>query len=352
MSLEETIKKGKLSFISQINLNSFKTPSEIIKYSSAISPYVDAIILNEQISSDIGMCSIAASHLMKDLGPEPIINFSANNQEKDEMLSFFRTSWFLGIKNLCVSENNIHLFKTSEDKDKHIKNRYSRDDIHSLLNTLSSDKISDKIKFNIFSILDFENNSIDELLKQIEEEEKNDVKSFITSPIYNKQIINDMISVVRTKKINIYPTIDPSKNTKDLKNLYKKNEKLVSKKLINDISKNHTEDKMLKFLGGMIKSLKNSAAGFNLLGNRQQFVKLFKYSALKSRLKKSLGGTNIHMQKFNRIADAKLTLKEFEKAYIIRILKTTGGNRSEAAKILGIHRNTLMRKCDEFKIEV
>ncbi len=42
---------------------------------------------------------------------------------------------------------------------------------------------------------------------------------------------------------------------------------------------------------------------------------------------------------------------EFEKKYIKRVLEFYKGNQSRAAKLLGIHRNTLSRKLDLYKIE-
>jgi DNA-binding NtrC family response regulator len=40
-----------------------------------------------------------------------------------------------------------------------------------------------------------------------------------------------------------------------------------------------------------------------------------------------------------------------EKTMITRTLERTGGNRSAASKLLGIHRNTLQKKMLEFKLE-
>ena len=40
-----------------------------------------------------------------------------------------------------------------------------------------------------------------------------------------------------------------------------------------------------------------------------------------------------------------------EKTLIERTLERTGGNRSEASKLLGIHRNTLQRKMVEYKLD-
>ena len=41
---------------------------------------------------------------------------------------------------------------------------------------------------------------------------------------------------------------------------------------------------------------------------------------------------------------------EFEKRFIKRVLDRTSGNQSRAAQVLGIHRNTLSRKIDEYKL--
>jgi DNA-binding NtrC family response regulator len=41
---------------------------------------------------------------------------------------------------------------------------------------------------------------------------------------------------------------------------------------------------------------------------------------------------------------------EFEKKFIKRALERTEGNQCRAAKVLGIHRNTLSRKIGEYKL--
>lgn len=41
---------------------------------------------------------------------------------------------------------------------------------------------------------------------------------------------------------------------------------------------------------------------------------------------------------------------EFEKRFIKRVLDRTNGNQSRAAQVLGIHRNTLSRKIDDYKL--
>jgi len=44
-------------------------------------------------------------------------------------------------------------------------------------------------------------------------------------------------------------------------------------------------------------------------------------------------------------------VNEFEKKFIKRVLDRSRGNQSRAARLLGIHRNTLSRKIDTYKID-
>ena len=44
-------------------------------------------------------------------------------------------------------------------------------------------------------------------------------------------------------------------------------------------------------------------------------------------------------------------VSEFEKRFIKRVLENAKGNQSRAARELHIHRNTLSRKIDEFKLD-
>ena len=44
-------------------------------------------------------------------------------------------------------------------------------------------------------------------------------------------------------------------------------------------------------------------------------------------------------------------VNEFEKKYIKRVLDRVNGNQTRAAHALGIHRNTLSRKIDIYKLD-
>jgi two-component system response regulator HydG len=42
------------------------------------------------------------------------------------------------------------------------------------------------------------------------------------------------------------------------------------------------------------------------------------------------------------------TLDEVERQHVLRVLETTGGNKTLAAQILGVDRRTLHRKCERY----
>jgi len=64
-------------------------------------------------------------------------------------------------------------------------------------------------------------------------------------------------------------------------------------------------------------------------------------------------------QSFDRLVDDLLdkgffleqAVEILERTLITRTLERTGGNRSAASKLLGIHRNTLQKKMIDFKLE-
>jgi transcriptional regulator with PAS, ATPase and Fis domain len=44
-------------------------------------------------------------------------------------------------------------------------------------------------------------------------------------------------------------------------------------------------------------------------------------------------------------------INEFKKRFVRRALDRANGNQSKAAKLLGIHRNTLSRMVDDYKLD-
>ncbi len=52
-----------------------------------------------------------------------------------------------------------------------------------------------------------------------------------------------------------------------------------------------------------------------------------------------------------RSRERHLTLRELEREYILETVRKTGGNKSRAAELLGLDRETLYRKLDEYRAE-
>lgn len=46
-----------------------------------------------------------------------------------------------------------------------------------------------------------------------------------------------------------------------------------------------------------------------------------------------------------------MALEEFERRYIRRVLERTNGNHCRAARLLGMHRNTLSRKVAAYQLD-
>ncbi|HME01175.1 MAG TPA: helix-turn-helix domain-containing protein [Terriglobia bacterium] len=57
---------------------------------------------------------------------------------------------------------------------------------------------------------------------------------------------------------------------------------------------------------------------------------------------------NLMVEQGVRYEDA---VAEFEKRFIKQVLENNGGNQTKAAEALGIHRNTLSRKLEEFGLD-
>jgi len=46
------------------------------------------------------------------------------------------------------------------------------------------------------------------------------------------------------------------------------------------------------------------------------------------------------------------TIDEMERRYVLHVLQAVGGNRTQAAQVLGINRRTLYRMASRFKLEL
>ena len=68
---------------------------------------------------------------------------------------------------------------------------------------------------------------------------------------------------------------------------------------------------------------------------------------LPDRIRQQAGTTTL----LTRSKEQRLTLHDLEREYILDTLRSTGGNKSRAAEILGVDRRTLHRKLDEYRAQ-
>ena len=73
------------------------------------------------------------------------------------------------------------------------------------------------------------------------------------------------------------------------------------------------------------------------------------YVLERAKLKDQLEGLVSQMVEHGILFDE--AVGEFEKRFIKRVLDRVDGNRSRAAGVLGIHRNTLSRKLSAYKLD-
>ncbi|MES2202645.1 MAG: sigma 54-interacting transcriptional regulator [candidate division FCPU426 bacterium] len=94
---------------------------------------------------------------------------------------------------------------------------------------------------------------------------------------------------------------------------------------------------------GNVRELRNLAGVMASLGESGEI----NIAALPSQL---LAPIRLQGQAAEGSMALKPAVREFERQYLIRVLKTVSGNQSKASRVLGIHRNTLILKMQELGI--
>ena len=140
--------------------------------------------------------------------------------------------------------------------------------------------------------------------------------------------------------INIPPLRERKKDILPLARYFLQNYSRENNKNIQDLSPELCKRLMAYTFPGNIRELKNMIASAVLL---EQSAELTPDSLIDLQTQESAGENNP--------APGFATLQEMEKEHISNVLTATGGNRSQAAKILDIGRRTLQRKLKAYNLE-
>ncbi|MCD6232337.1 PEP-CTERM-box response regulator transcription factor [Candidatus Aerophobetes bacterium] len=154
--------------------------------------------------------------------------------------------------------------------------------------------------------------------------------------VKNNSFRDDLYYRLNVVSIYIPPLRERREDIPLLANFFLKKYAKENKKQINGFSPEAMDSLMRYDWPGNVRELENIIEGAVVLGRSNLILRedLFLTSS----------------QEVSSDEEASLPLMEQEKRLIKRILNKTGGNQTKAAKLLGIHRNTLRRKIKKYNL--
>jgi len=107
-----------------------------------------------------------------------------------------------------------------------------------------------------------------------------------------------------------------------------------------------------KNIQGLTREAKDILFSYPWFGNIRELENVIERVTVLSR-GEVIDKSDLSHLSFQRIDEIPTTLllKDLEKSHILKVLEKTGGNLSQAAELLGIHRNTLRLKMKEYQIK-
>jgi two-component system NtrC family response regulator len=157
-------------------------------------------------------------------------------------------------------------------------------------------------------------------------EKKIKEKSFREDLYYRLNVISIFIPPLRERKEDIIPLVDHF--------IEKSNQKTG------------------KNIQGLTREAKDILFSYPWHGNIRELENVIERATVLSR-GEAIDKSDLAHLSFQRIDEisSTLLLKDLEKSHILKVLEKTGGNLSQAAELLGIHRNTLRLKMKEYQIK-
>ena len=358
MKFSESIKNNEFLVTTHLESCCPDDAFDAIKTANSFNGLINGIVISDELQFNSKIGSIAICHLLKDCGIAPIVHIACSGKTKKFLEAFLLTSWMLGIKNVCITSEKVSFKKSKSELSEH--NEINAPQLINLIHRLKEGKdfsnknMREKPSFLIGTLLNLENSSTESLKEIIKEKIESKIEFIITTPVYSINQIENLIHYTKGTGIKIIAGIMPVLSVEAARRVnHSQHEKPITAEIIERLreSKNSILEG-IHIASELIKEIKDKVDGIHLVASKKIIPKVLKQSSIKqieslSHLKEDNG-----ISKLNQIFEGNLSIMEMEKAYIIRVLKNNKGNKSAAAEVLGIHRNTLMRKCQEYNINI
>lgn len=110
MKLRELFREGRFMVTSEVGPPKGTDTREMLANAELLRPYVHALNITDQQSSVMRLGSLAAAHLLKERGIEPIFQLTCRDRNKIALQSDLLSAWTMGVENvLCLTGDYVSL---------------------------------------------------------------------------------------------------------------------------------------------------------------------------------------------------------------------------------------------------
>ncbi|MGQ9734727.1 MAG: methylenetetrahydrofolate reductase [Candidatus Bipolaricaulia bacterium] len=110
MKLRELFQEGRFVVTSEVGPPKGTDTSEMLANAELLRPYVHALNITDQQSSVMRLGSLAAAHLLKEQGLEPIFQLTCRDRNRIALQSDLLSAWTMGVENvLCLTGDYVSL---------------------------------------------------------------------------------------------------------------------------------------------------------------------------------------------------------------------------------------------------
>lgn len=102
MDFRQALKSGKFLVTAEIGPGKGTETAQLLEDASIIKKRVDAINVTDQQSSVMRLGSLACSHLLRDLGIDPILQLTCRDRNRLALQSDLLSAWVLGVQNVLA----------------------------------------------------------------------------------------------------------------------------------------------------------------------------------------------------------------------------------------------------------